>query len=321
MAIRARPFPEFSWSYSRHRTLCECPRRYYYAYYASHNGWSVDAQPLAKRSYALKRLTTVEMALGAALHRRAAEIAAALRARRRPPSRPQLVQATRAELNTLWCASQHRDGFLSHPSRSPMLFEVYYGDTGGRLPTRQVQFVAERLERCCYQLEHLTLWNELRALTPEDVVLVDTPAAFQLEGLTLYAAPDLVVRMAGEWHVVDWKTGRPVDAASQLAVYALYVEHGLGVPDAADRVTGRQVSLLDGRDVRYPFAREDLEATVAGLWASVRSMRSYLASVERNEPLPMEAFPETSSDARCRRCSFMELCKPSLAAELRDGES
>lgn len=34
-----KKFPEFSWSFSRHKTLMDCSRKYGYEYYVAHNGW------------------------------------------------------------------------------------------------------------------------------------------------------------------------------------------------------------------------------------------------------------------------------------------
>lgn len=39
MAYIRREYLEFSWSYSRKNSFHDCLRKYYYHYYASHNGW------------------------------------------------------------------------------------------------------------------------------------------------------------------------------------------------------------------------------------------------------------------------------------------
>lgn len=308
-----RAHPEFSWSVARHRTLCDCPRRYLYTYYTAHIGWLPEAEPDARAAYTLKQLVTLPMALGAAVHRRAVEVAAAVRARRRPPERAVLVRRTRQELNALCLASQDRDAFLRSPRRSPMLLEVYYQ---GRLTPAAVARASERLEQCLLTLEGCALWDDLRALPPTDVLVLDSPVTYQVHGVTVYAAPDLLYRADGGWTVVDFKTGRAADVLSQLAVYACYVEHGLGVPDAADRTSARVVSLAEARDETTPFAAEDLDAALEGVRDSVRLMRSYLADVPANVPKPRTAFPLAPSPARCATCQFLELCRSELPADV-----
>ena len=51
-----RDYPEFSWSVGRFKLLESCERKYYYNYYASHNGWLLSANDLQKESYLLKKL-------------------------------------------------------------------------------------------------------------------------------------------------------------------------------------------------------------------------------------------------------------------------
>ena len=43
MAFEIRAYPDFSWSQSRRSTFRECPRKYFWHYYGSHNGWLDEA--------------------------------------------------------------------------------------------------------------------------------------------------------------------------------------------------------------------------------------------------------------------------------------
>ncbi len=52
------PYPTFSWSLSRHKTLTSCARKYGYEYYFSHNGWlSYNVEPFHQHVYRLKKAT------------------------------------------------------------------------------------------------------------------------------------------------------------------------------------------------------------------------------------------------------------------------
>ncbi len=52
------PYPAFSWSFSRHKTLTSCTRKYGYEYYFAHNGWlSYNVEPFHQHAYRLKKTT------------------------------------------------------------------------------------------------------------------------------------------------------------------------------------------------------------------------------------------------------------------------
>ena len=65
MPYQRSEHPIWSWSHSRRETFQECPRKYYYQYYASHNGWEADAPETARLAYRLKNLTTLPEEIGA----------------------------------------------------------------------------------------------------------------------------------------------------------------------------------------------------------------------------------------------------------------
>jgi hypothetical protein len=59
---------QFSWSRSRDETFLDCPRQYYYEYYASWNGWLGDAPGRTRTIYILKQLKSRQMWAGEAVH-------------------------------------------------------------------------------------------------------------------------------------------------------------------------------------------------------------------------------------------------------------
>ena len=73
MAFEIRAYPDFSWSQSRRSTFRECPRKYYWHYYGSHNGWLDEATAEARQAWRLKKITNLYMVLGTIVHELAAE--------------------------------------------------------------------------------------------------------------------------------------------------------------------------------------------------------------------------------------------------------
>ena len=60
---------ELSWSASRASTFHACKRRYYLQYYLAWMGWDRNASDERKRAYMLKKMTSMPMLAGDALHR------------------------------------------------------------------------------------------------------------------------------------------------------------------------------------------------------------------------------------------------------------
>lgn len=306
MLATSTPYPSFSWSHSRDRTLHHCVRRYYWRYYGAHNGWATGAAPDAALAYRLRRLITLPAALGIEIHARAREIASAIRARRVRPSLEVLRARTRTALNALWRSSGDGTAFGA-PSRQALgLLERYYG----RGPSHEaLAQTAERLERCLATLVSCPLWGELAALAPADVLVFEEPATFDLDEVRVYAAPDLAYRARGDWTIVDWKTGSAAGVAEQLEVYALALVHGRGILPGPHGWAGRVIDLADGTDTWYDLTEQDLAAAVERIRAGVVHMRSYLDDVAVNRPRPKHAFPFTTHRALCQYCAFLEACQ------------
>ena len=149
-------------------TLTDCPRRYFFQYYASHNGWRPDAPREARITYALKQLTAVPLVLGTAVHDAALLCVACILAGRPLPSLDALVARTRAQLNEAYIASRRRAPrqFVAAPKQGgPMLSEVFYE---GTLDRERAARHARTLETCFASLHGSDLWATLRAADPRE---------------------------------------------------------------------------------------------------------------------------------------------------------
>ncbi len=137
--------PPLNWSYSRHRAFTGCKRLYYHLYYGAHGGWSDAAAPQARTAYALKRLTTYDLALGTAVHAAARGIATGVARGRGHPGPEDLRNCVRQALNRLHLHSQDLGAFLLAPDQREMLRTVYY-DLG--VSREEVERVREQLDPC-----------------------------------------------------------------------------------------------------------------------------------------------------------------------------
>jgi len=313
MSHEPLPYPDFSWSHSRDRTLVECTRAYYWRFYGSHNGWRADAEPERRLAYALKHLTTLPLVLGTAIHACARDCALATRSRRPRPPFEVLLARVSADLNRTVLGSHHRARFLRDPKRSPMLHEAWYR---GRQDGAAVARAVAKARLCLRTLLDAGVWTEIEACPPESLTVVDSPEAFVHGGWAVYAGPDVVYRPGGRQVVIlDWKTGDETDAEMQIAVYALYCRKALGLRFRDGEWFGRVVNLASGEDRTIEITRLDLLGAAERIHASVGAMHALLQDPERNEPRAREMFPVVPPERRfaCRECAFFALCEEELA--------
>lgn len=300
----------FGWSHSRQKMLDECPRRYFYTYYAAPLGRSSGQGEEEWLASVLKRLTTYELVLGQAVHDRAREILTTVRSRRPRPDLKLLLERTRSEMNRVYRISQDRRGFLYAADRRQMLLAIYYGRD---IPRERLAALRERMHCCLANLHESPVWEELETGDPSLILAVDRICEFSVDGVVVYVAPDLIYRtQGGECVVCDWKTGSCKGAWDQLALYCLYARDCLGIcaPDGIYR--GRVFDLARGTIEEHLIAEEDLAAALSRVRDGIREMRTYVADVERNSPRDKQAFPITLRRMHCSRCSYLELCASEL---------
>lgn len=305
------PYPDFSWSRSRHDALAVCARRYFYRYYGSWRGWEDDAPAVARRAYLLKNLTGLAAELGRSVHRRAFEVGFKAAQGLEPPGVEELLRRTRDELNGVVLSSRDRRGFLDRPSRHPFFRSAWYGNGPGE---GEIERTRRRLEESHRALAGHGLWGVVRRGEAEVEFLADPDVVpdprLEVDGVPVYGEPDLVLRPRdGPAVVVDWKSGREREQDLwQLAVQGLWLRSVAG--DAG--CVGRVEYLAEGTFHELELGEDELEEAGERIRRSVGEMRELVADRERNEPRPREAFPLTERRSVCRWCDFFELCEDEL---------
>lgn len=298
----------YPWSYSRARLLDRCERLYYEHYHGSHGGGAASAPARAQLAFRLKSLTTPHAELGRAIHRRAAEVARAIRNGAPLPTHKELLTATRAELEPVIVRRSSDPAWMADPRRAPVLQEAYYG---GMSRARRSQLLAELFERASQLLSALLeapVWRAA-AMPGAMLLLIDEPVVAIMDGVTVIATPDLVLQLPEDrLIVVDWKTGADGDIA-QLILYACAVQVSLGIPIGGVRFDGWLMHLDRSALEAVTVAAGDVEGVRTAVRRSVARMRTLDAVVEPMAAQPhmrfrMAADPNTA----CRRCKMLRLC-------------
>jgi len=326
-AMALGPHPEFAWSASRAKLFEFCPRKYYHRYHGMWRGWEERAPERTRLTYLLTRRTSLAEWAGRETHR-----GMALYLRGDEPIEGILAEV-RARMRDQFRLSRSRE-FL-RPGRAKVfgLLEHYYLDQGdGRLADEEVRARWEQVEACLLAFARAGYREDARrARAAGRAVHVEEPEGGDVErmrfrdpglpGVSVYAMPDhLLAGDGGRVLILDWKTGRPPEEASdrpslQLALYALWARHRLGFePLGAGQALEAYEVYWPGEACRGGELRaEDLEAALAAARESVAAIRACLQEPEANAARE-EDFPARASPARCCACEFRAVCGARAAA-------
>lgn len=309
---------ELSWSFSRHGTLDECPRRYWFQYYGSWGGWEDEADERTREIYRLKQVTTRAAWKGTVLHDAIAR--AEWRAKEGRPIRGEeavndfvedVLHSMRKDFKDSREDVGRRNGrykwhcrFLEHEAGI---------DDGSETWRRRWKETADEVDSGLRSFLGSRIHDQLCGLPEEDWIEVEDPSAsvspsIELEGLRVFARVDLAYRDAGRPTLVDWKTGRGLHPATpvQLAVYAVYLQDRHGIDPLALRA--REINVVTGESVEHELGPAALEDFRDFFRESVATMRSLLEDPEDNVPKPESEFPYTPNERNCEWCSFRAVC-------------
>lgn len=304
-----KKYPQFSWSLSRHKTLQSCQRKYAYDYYVSHNGWlQYNVSPEAQHAYRLKKLQHLPMFFGHVAHEIIEETITMILRYNEVPDVTTLIERARRKLNDAYIQSKNEAEWAARPSRSTMLYDMYYY---GQLNKEEVAIYQERL--------HIIFENFLNSYTVQqlrqnrefiDLQQAEEFRTIKLNDITVYLVMDILYkdRRTDQWVIVDWKTGKSTaDDRQQLALYANYVHKTLRVP--LEQIEVRNEYLLEARHVNTQLDDIDLDVFMHLYSDSVRLMKSFQADILTNEPVELEDFACTEFVNRCEKCNYKQMCR------------
>lgn len=310
MAYQRREYPEWSWSHTRRAVFQECPRKYYYQYYGSHNGWEDTAPENARLTYRLKNLTSLSLEIGGAVHEAAANAIHRARSGASLPTANDLYEAARVRMNKAWAESLDRPAWERSPKQKRMFHEFYY-DTG--IGDDKIAESRVILRTCLANLLASKSFREAVAAPFVEVKNVEEFVTFYIDDTPIHAVPDLVYRKGDDtWTVVDWKSGKSRDEdTDQALVYALYLRE-------VHRVRGPAISvrierLVHGEAQDYSFLQDNLDDGVDAVRDSITAMKTYLDDPGLNAPAEKVEFPLRSDTSGCKFCKFHEMDRDEIA--------
>ncbi|MBM7703721.1 PD-(D/E)XK nuclease family protein [Metabacillus iocasae] len=306
--FEVKTFPDFSWSYSRHKMLMECAKRYGYHYYLSHNGWLHKSSSLAKEAYRLKKLVNLPTLFGQLVHEEIEHVIEDVFKTGVIPHAAELEHRIRLQLRKAFQQSRdQKEQWMEKPNHYQMLFEMYYH---GQLVEKEIEDIHQKLNVC---LKHFLLSKSFQEIIKKkDVNLFESERfrSMVVKGVRVYVIMDLMYQdeINKKWVIIDWKTGkRSTDDIGQLSLYALYLMNELEVN--IEDIEIRNEYLLTGGCHTYQLTKNEIDNTVEQMETSIAYMKHYQKNEETNEPVSFEQFLETSQAFRCITCNYKELCQ------------
>jgi len=213
---------QLSWSYSRGGKYRQCPRAYYYHYYAAWEGWLPQAPPPVRQAYLLKNLTNLSAWVGTLVHEAIKFAMARLKAGHAVSDGTLFKQMHQRAQTEFYDSQSGR--YRQKPNQLTGLQEHYYqtGISSATLPEAQAK--AERLLRTFL---NSSLYAHLRQQSPSTFLDVETLQSFTLAGVKVWVQMDLARHTDGVIYLYDWKTGsiEESEIQQQLGIYRLYARH------------------------------------------------------------------------------------------------
>ncbi|ARU62009.1 hypothetical protein CBW65_14095 [Tumebacillus avium] len=300
-------FPEKSWSHSRDQFFQECPRKYYYHYYGSHNGWRADAPQEAQTLYRLKNLLNLYLYFGETLHGVAEMYINHWEQKGIGFLRDDLYHRIRNLLNQAFVESRDAAQWWEAPKRRKMFAEMYYSEDK-QLPKHTVGEIKKRMDIC---LDHFMQCESLHEVirNPEyRLVESERLNTFFVQGHKVYVKLDALYRHeAGQYVIIDWKTGLEDERIDeQLQLYAYYLHHELGAP--LEKIEIRTEYLLSGKCQKDTVEAAGLEAIEQKIVDSAAEMDLMLVDALANQPRAEQDFRPAVEARICRYCNYRQVC-------------
>lgn len=292
-AIRKFEFtPVLGWSASRYDMFSVCKRRYYYTYYGQYDR-TLPAGFVRK----YKELVSISLETGGIVH----EVIGFLLRR--------LSKATDELDRAKFFDFARRK--TEHHLRTHKFQEIVYGERS----VIEVDNVFPKVKACLENLitsdRYNWLVNVAAPTSSEWIIDQSGYGETRLEDMKIYCKVDFLFPINGEFHIIDWKTGKPEPEKHrrQMIGYAAWACHHLEI---GPEIVAPVLAYLHPsyQEVRETFNHFDLEDFAILVRAGTEEMYSYCADCGQNVPLGIEYFPLRNDPRVCLSCNFRGMCHP-----------
>lgn len=299
--------PRFSWSHARHNQMIECPRKYAYQYYFSHEGWLSSSTKLAKQAYRLKKMVTLPLLVGQAVRQAIQNYSFRENTASLEEQRTAMRNFVDHELRRVYLQTRdYGDDWYHEPNVYTMILEYYQK---GYLADYEIQQTKTSIERCVISFFRSKTFRDLQSSDSIQILPQEAFQSVELDSVKVFVSLDLLYYKpdTNQYIIVNWKTGKQAhDHLTQLALCALYIQRTYNAP--LNSIQIRNEYLYSGGNHTYSVTEKEIDAFHHTLKESLINMHLYIEHPEYNQPKPLSAFPLKQS-TRCRHCVYQELCE------------
>jgi hypothetical protein len=293
--VKKFPFtPILGWSSSRYDLFSICKRRYFYQYYTKY-----DQEVQTRKINQLRELVSIPLETGGIVHK----IIEVLLTRLKRTSRE--IDAEKFFDFARRMAENHL--------RTRKFEEVIYG----AMAQVEADAVYPKVRESLLNLlasDRLD-WLVKEAISNSNEWIIDPPGygETRVRDLKVYCKVDFLFPVGGEYHIVDWKTGKPdvEKHRKQLIGYSTWASYHFDTDPT--NVKPNIVYLHpEYHEVQETFNVFDLENFAIQVQAETEEMYEYCRDIEQNIPLDKAEFPMIDDQRICAYCNFRGICYANL---------
>jgi len=324
--VRKKLENEFSWSFSRHNIFEECPKKYWYTYYGSWEGWLAysnfgpkkKADPLAAYLYAMKQMQSVPMYVGTVVHNSIEKTVKNYQRSKKWPELEDMILLAQADFEKGLKDCQE-ERWRTSPKKFSNFIEAYYPDTGKDLEALKIAGL-EKVGRCITNWYNSSIRSKYLSSAQTSFVGVEELDSFYVDDIyKVWVVMDLATtwqQSDGEKYILfDWKSGKATDKTiDQLYTYALFAEKVWRVPH--ENIVISPFYLNDNNYIKIGAGQKELlsKDKMIEIENFIRSSCVSMVKNLVNENIKDNKanvldYDYTDNSYRCRNCPFRQLCE------------
>ncbi len=302
----------FSYSPSQASMFQTCQRQYWFSRYGSWGGWEMDAAPLAREAYRLKKMTNRYLWTGSRVHEAIREVLN--RFREGLPFDPAEVRTRLLEqLRKDFRDSRDHVRATVAPKNKVILIE--HEDPERQTTDEQWKKLVDRALSSIdgfFSSEAFRLIQKLgpKAIERNDDALESMPASVAAHEFPVYVTIDVALRTEGGILILDWKTGKPDPSGGhdqQLGLYALFAQSTWKIAPKQIQFAPVYLAYTPERlDLSTP-SQETLDAVRETIEQNARIMLEKIEDPDRGVAR-IEQFSVTRFPEDCKNCPFRSIC-------------
>lgn len=317
-----RQYPEFSWSSHRSNVLEDCPRRYFYNYYASHRGWAQGASEESSAAYRLSKAMSLPVALSEGVEK-------AIKMFAENPSgihEKDFYDVLKSKLHEICISSTNTKEWKANPKENIMLTEMLNFDGGFRS-----EAFKEMAARVKGRLAPVAT-NFFQTSTAKEIIggakILECYSSFNQFGffkmkgarkngaseeIMVWGRADVIHAANGKTIATIWQTGEAQESKAEaeklrMQVIAIYVAKHYSI--AFENIVVRRCNLLNGTETNLQVSADEYKDILRTIGQKISQMAALVEEEDlmMNKPLGKERFSKKDG-SKCDRCEFCQLCQ------------